>query len=460
MSKFIRIENPVSVLPSVELMRTLGASSSRDNEARIGQFGSGFPYSLALLARNDLLHTFKICLGKDVYTFYLEEHKSKTSRNDDFNIFEICMKKQNGGTWNLNIDVRFGAIDWRDVTMAAREFVSNAYDGTDNPRNVNIEYVESNQCRAKEGAIRVYIEATDELRNYIDNINNYFLMGRSDYRESDKIIRNPSHDDCRIYRRGVLVGTFGEHSLYNYNFKDISLNESRLITRSDACDLIAQAITIAPQSVKELFLIHMQNNDKDYWDINNVDMYYLDPKNHYMNKDETEKHCNSWKNAYLNVFGPRIATDNPIFISAIQAMGYDHIMFSEEHMQFLRSVGIRTDKDVLTKNQLENRDIFDPTKDMEKALSKVWKAIDRAGMTQGKDIPILKCFYENMKEGAQRLGFYDDGTVYINKDISVGLSDMLMQTTIEECAHYITGFKDMTRDFQDWAFRLACALMK
>ena len=52
-------------------------------------------------------------------------------------------------------------------------------------------------------------------------------------------------------------------------------------------------------------------------------------------------------------------------------------------------------------------------------------------------------------------GYYEGGTVYINKE-----HDTSHQTMLEETAHYLTGATDNSRDFQDFAFLVASRLMK
>jgi hypothetical protein len=74
-------------------------------------------------------------------------------------------------------------------------------------------------------------------------------------------------------------------------------------------------------------------------------------------------------------------------------------------------------------------------------------------MTEGKEKPPFRLFEEVMKAETEKLGYYHDGMVYVR-------SDMVdhHQTILEEFAHYVTGSTDLSRDFQDFAFRLATKL--
>jgi hypothetical protein len=113
----------------VEAFTLLGASLSRSNDGLIGQFGSGAKLAITTLLR----------LGRKV-TVYCGltrmEFKTKTITINDG--IEEQQKRQVyvqfGGTSKKKLDLGwvldFGAIDWKDVDMAYREFVSNAIDRT------------------------------------------------------------------------------------------------------------------------------------------------------------------------------------------------------------------------------------------------------------------------------------------------------------------------------------------
>lgn len=62
-----------------------------------------------------------------------------------------------------------------------------------------------------------------------------------------------------------------------------------------------------------------------------------------------------------------------------------------------------------------------------------------------------------MDAGCDVQGLYDHKTqtCYLSVDF-----DSNEQIALEELAHYITGSSDYTRDFQDFAFRLASRLAK
>ena len=164
---FVCIQNP-GVAP-VEGFTLLGVSTTRDCgvEGTVGQFGSGNKHAINVLLRAGL-KVFVYC-GKTRLDF-----QTRDDEIDDGLVRKpvkrvVCKM---GGTSTRTIDLGwvldFGAIDWTDLGMALREFVSNAIDRT--VREENGEFIPALQDgrrrhpglrreRQGEGRLyRVYVE--------------------------------------------------------------------------------------------------------------------------------------------------------------------------------------------------------------------------------------------------------------------------------------------------------------
>lgn len=98
---------------------------------------------------------------------------------------------------------------------------------------------------------------------------------------------------------------------------------------------------------------------------------------------------------------------------------------------------------------------MDATEAAMQTFLRAWAWIESVNLTNEKPFPQVKCFTLTMEQGAEKVGYYKDGTVFLNLDY-----DTNEQAAIEELAHYITGAGDETRDFQDYAFKLATRLAK
>ena len=59
-----------------------------------------------------------------------------------------------------------------------------------------------------------------------------------------------------------------------------------------------------------------------------------------------------------------------------------------------------------------------------------------------------------MQAGSETMGFYRDGMVYFKEDIATAVNKYLLQTAMEEVAHYVTGATDMSRDFQNFLIQV------
>src|SRR5258708_2941408 len=115
--RFLMIENQGTV--GADLLTIVGASSSRDVEDMIGQFGSGIKFSIALLLR----HKTEMFLftGKQGYEFGIDTRETLDVRSRGVTINEVYMKGIAGPTKarkNLGFDLDFGRMNWHSVSMA------------------------------------------------------------------------------------------------------------------------------------------------------------------------------------------------------------------------------------------------------------------------------------------------------------------------------------------------------
>ena len=147
------------------------------------------------------------------------------------------------------------------------------------------------------------------------------------------------------------------------------------------------------------------------------------------------------------------AKDGPV--QTLNRKGYDALEVPETVVRAADEYGCRTPSKILSADELDGRESFDPTPDAVAALDWVWERICLAGMDDSKAKPEIRCFRKTMSGGVVVQGFLRDGVVFINEDLASGTSVELRQTVLEEAAHYLSGSRDCTRDMQDWAFKFA-----
>lgn len=186
------------------------------------------------------------------------------------------------------------------------------------------------------------------------------------------------------------------------------------------------------------------------WELT-VDGYSLNTDDESQVKSRQE----IWAAALETVAGP-----NAVMVPAIGNMaavaerkGYKPVCVKGSQIAWLEAaqkLKVPTHETVLSEDDLLDREYFPPTKDVIDSINSWWGLIERADMTNGKEKPGVRMFNQIMLAGSQTWGLYYKGEVLIHRDIEGGI---LSKAMVEELAHHITGATDMSRDFQDWAFR-------
>jgi hypothetical protein len=198
----------------------LGASSKRDDETKIGFFGSGVKYAIAVLMRKG--NGIRVFSGLREIAI---EKKEVTFRDTAFNQIFIdgeatSLTTEMGPTW--------------DTWFAVREIVCNAMD---EPSYYTVT-TEDDDIRGEEGKTRIFIERTEDVAEFFDSLDDYivqttpfFITSVKDNTSAMCAIYPQNNDDKFIlYRKKVRVSekTTSEHSLFRYGLDNVSINESRI----------------------------------------------------------------------------------------------------------------------------------------------------------------------------------------------------------------------------------------
>ena len=462
---YLKIENKGEA--PVEGYLLLGVSTTRESKDKrtIGQFGSGSKHAVSLMLRHDINPT--VFCGSLRLDFF-----AKPITVDDgiaeFDYSRVCAKlsgKKDGKSVRREEDLGFvlehGVYDWTDLSMALREMVSNAIDRTiregGEVDDVVIEIVDS--IRAKAGHTRVFVPLTPDVQRFYRELPKRFLH----FKESDNLEisvlskANREFEDKKcamLYKKGVFVRESANvNSLFDYNFGDeLLLDESRNVdeyrVKQSAANEISKSscvnLAIAFQSVAR---------GEDTFE-SNFDDYHL--TRIYDDNDENRKE--TWQKAWKAAFGDAIMcrNHNELLNDLVKKKGFKAVvMDNSSWFDACRYHGIKSNMDILTIVEKDGNKIIPATEDVILATEEVWGWLEGLGVLNGRDKPEVHCYQDIMSAGSKVLGYYSDDKVYINHDISVGFSELLMTTVLEELAHHITGATDMSRDFQDFAFTVA-----
>jgi hypothetical protein len=453
---YLKLENAIKCAPSEQFLHNLGLSASRGQNRKIGKFGSGFKQAIALLARENLLERCRLCIGVDSFSYLIEGENLRDAEGNRYYNEKILTKKQNGGKKDLNISTRFGSLDWNNLSMALRELFANfldgaeGYDGTYSTFKAECVSNEGERdCRrAKDGFMRFYIPLTQSVMEYMANLSINFICKNPDY-DLNKGILPSNNENIKLYVKGVLVGNFENKSLFHYNLP-FELDESRNVQINEARATCAQALA-SQATVEEakLFIEKIILDGEEY--------YWESQFSSWEMADISGDNKNTWKQAFIEVFGNNAVVCKSVHHKEmVETKGYTAILPKDEYFaRQIAKLDIPTPAEILNYHDLNGREIVPTNENTIKFFNFVWNELARFNMTGGKEKPALQTYVQlTMSDGAA-LGFYQDGCVYIRKDYENDAGMFILKVLIEECGHYASMAQDCTRDFQDFAFRLA-----
>lgn len=432
-SRYLLIEN-VGECP-IEGFTILGLSTARGNSSKIGQFGSGAKHAVLLLMREGL--TPIIYVGKDKLEFSTArgEMQGKTYN-------KVLLSVNGAKPQEMGFCLEFGELDWTEINMALREFVSNAIDQNEG-QAATLQIVD--HPRAKSGTTRVFIPLSDAVKAYYDARGEYFLQyaGKSHY----DIMPKSTISQAKFYRKGVFVRAVASHhapSLFDYNCGEgLRIDESRNLNDYD-CE--SQGAIMVSKSVSALKTIIESFADcVKRWEYN-FDNYWLTCG------DGGKNLKTAWSQVYSESHIPCLAQAE---FDIVQRKGYLPIIVPTQWHKALQKAGVKTSFDCLSSIEkngatpIETGESFD---DCQQTANRVWRWLESLQLTHGKKMPTVRVYEKAMDAGSLKMGYYDaeTGEVCINSQAAKS-----EQTMLEEFAHYITGSTDNSRDFQDFAFLVA-----
>src|SRR6056300_1314595 len=174
MTKYIRIRNVSGhdkmIVPRIALEK-LGLSTKRDDAETIGRFGSGIKYAPIAALRKGWEWWF---VGSDAKGPY---HMQYIVEEED-GVDCVWYQYGDGDVKPSSFTLGAGELSWTDPFQIIREPIANAMDGVktyggDWSLDIVDEVGESNLY-----TFDVYITASPELMNIVDNIDAYFSFNK------------------------------------------------------------------------------------------------------------------------------------------------------------------------------------------------------------------------------------------------------------------------------------------
>lgn len=452
-TRYLLIENPGIAAP--ESFTLLGASNKPGTDA-IGQFGSGTKFGVLCLLRDKIYPT--VYCGNLKILFSTKQISFDGASHDQLQI-RLSGKDRDGRqvnrTEDLSVVLGYGKIDWTDIRLAAREFVSNALDAVNGDASqVNVKIVDG-EPRAKANTTRVYIplDDTGNLEDFIANLPKWFLhFSSGKVWRNNAILEKDAVSPARIYRRGVFVREVrhASPSIYDYNLNDLPLDEARVANDYTVKSYAGKVVrnTNTPQVLAKIAVA------KDTWETS----FDLAGTWEYLTEKETAERREAWAAAQDIVLGAR-----GVFLGATAdesltvGKGYTPVRVSQEVLEAAEKYGLRTPAKILTADEREGRrvdKVEDTDPRAQKAVLHVWNKLVGINATRGEQYPEVRTYSEDLQGERRTLGLWKDNVVYINKCLLSNtifpLSSELFAVCLEELAHHITKATDNSRDFQEY----------
>lgn len=408
--KYLVIKNAGSMEP--EAFTLLGASTKRNDDRKIGQFGSGNKYALAYLLRNH--YSVKIFAGSD-------EIKITTTplvfRELGFDVIMV-----NDKSTSITTDM---GKDWK-LWQALRELYSNALD----EGGAKFQLVDTIAPDPEE--THIYIETDESIMEFVKEFDKYFAENRIVLFENyiGKILQKIP-GNTNVYRKGIRCLDWDRRSLYDYDLNNITIDEDRMVSyhwqvEENIWKLLFQCTN------KEVIKNVLINGSKDTYLETNLSEY-------------SSISANKLSEEFKQVIAD----------SQMAPSGLSGLLSTEERQKTLIVPSkifnvlrpIVQEETVNEKFRMGAKNIFyieiEPNKLEAATLKRAQKFFDECGLSIPYDVRLAR--FDNKK-------FHGtiSGELIIVSDICVGMGlNWVINTIIEEHIHIKYGVKDESRAFQD-----------
>ena len=300
-------------------------------------------------------------------------------------------------TEELSQTDEYGILDWNCLGMAFREFASNAIDAaiavnhdgnTKYPWDgVKVELVPEEKVRAKRGWTRVFVPAdNEEVIRFFANLGKWFLHFSEPEAITGTILTKKSRNldpNCHtavIYRRGVRVREieqYASESLFDYNLNDLRVDESRNVDDYQCRNAAARAMAKAsPEVPRPMDSVVPWRHTLLGASVRRLRVEArLGRQRRGQSPPARRTGTRPWNwSAIASCYPPRTDPWRPWLARAI-----DPFEVPETVVRAAEEYGCPTPSKILSADELDGRESFDPTPDAVAALDWVWEQVNVAG---------------------------------------------------------------------------------
>ena len=403
---------------SPHALTLMGATSKRNNDSKIGFFGTGNKYALACFMRNNI----------DIKIFSGESEISLSTQPVDMDGTNHNVIYVNGQPTSITTSMGPTWEAWQGV----REIYSNAIDAGEQTKALASKLV------GMKGQTTFYIEMTDAIKGIKDKWDNYFSDNRAIAESSmwGSILEGPGTGT--VYRKGIRCIENGHKSVADYELPTIDIGEDRLVTGMYYLPTRIWGL-IALSKNKSLIKAALANStNSETLEGQGIDGLFTSLPNKYSQtfRDVVFETTLASRQFYDHMTAKE--RNESIFIhddllgSIIDNMGRDKVRLPES----VSTTGGKTYKEV------------SPNKTMAMMTAKCLDTARACGINI--DYPIIYAEFDNKKILAQ--ADIDGKTIYLTPKLFDEGETIILSALLEEYIHIRHHVKDCTREMQNAVF--------
>jgi len=409
----IMIENKGEL--DVSSLILLGASTKREDDSKIGFFGSGNKYAIATLIRMGV--SFRIFSGNNEVVI--------TTNDINFRGRTFKQILIDGQQTSLTTDMGPQWEEW----MALREWVSNSLD--EGQSNI---VTDAENIAGKDGYTRFFIEHSPGIKVVIDNWNEYFTFDRDDTKLENKLGKlfpQTNIDETMVlFRKGIRVyRADGTQSLYQYDLKSFTINESRIIDSlySAGCRMLdfinmIDDVSVLKNILRKAFVgDYFESRLSWKWGVAKLSEHWRTAIDDYVIVVES----------LSGYFEDLLRSKNHYLVSAEMAYQIKH-SFPDVQVYGINDEGA----------QIAHKKV-EATKKMEFLLKECVTFLQETEYNLSNDIELVEF------DRTDVLGLAEGGKILLSPKLFEMGKKEIVRTIVEEQEHLRSGLKDCTRSFQN-----------